>query len=146
LGFLGSGSFAQVYKAIYKNKIVAVKQYSQKNNEKPGKSDMEYFHEVDELKKTSHENIIKLLAAGEYYNSESKKWKKCIIIEYADMGSLHHLLYYKKEIDYTLGHAFSWLLQCANAIDYLHSKTKPTLHRDLKPLKYKLIDLFFDFI
>jgi serine/threonine protein kinase len=43
---------------------------------------------VNELKKVDHPNIIKLISYG--------KWRdkldvfNCIIIEYADVGSLHH--------------------------------------------------------
>ena len=91
------------------------------------------------------------------------KWQEkvdvfnCMVIELADVGSLHHGNYsfrkktyisaiiikwinntvlYETTLNYTLGHAISWLKQCADAIDYLHSRQpKPTIHRDLKPLK-----------
>lgn len=63
---------------------------------------------------------------------------KCIVIELADMGSLHHLLH-ETTLDYTLGHAVSWLLQTARAINYLHTRPpKPTIHR-LVSLEYKSI-------
>ena len=111
------------------------------------------------LKKVNHDNIIKLIKAGKW--SEKNDLINCMIIEFADAGSLYHgkrallrefrflkfhsfdldleVLYERRDIqrvEYTLGHGISWLKQCADAINYLHSfKPKPILHRDLKPLK-----------
>lgn len=46
------------------------------------------------------------------------------------------VLHTRKHLNYTLGHAISWLHQTACAVNYLHtSNAKPILHRDLKPLK-----------
>ena len=55
----------------------------------------------------------------------------------------------KKHINYSLGHAVSWLYQIANAVNYLHSyNPRPIIHRDLKPLKcvFDSIYLFYIFI
>jgi mitogen-activated protein kinase kinase kinase 7 len=63
----------------------------------------------------------------------------CLVIELADVGSLHHVLY-ETDLEYTLGHGISWLKQCASAINYLHLRQpKPTIHRDLKPLNLLLM-------
>ena len=36
-------------------------------------------------------------------------------------------------VPYHSGHAISWVLQCAQGVDYLHHmKPKPVIHRDLK--------------
>ena len=43
-----------------------------------------------------------------------------------------------RKYDYTFGHAVSWLYQCSDAINYLHSRSPPTIHRDLKPLNLLL--------
>lgn len=102
ISYLGAGSYAQVRKIKYKDIIAAVKIF------KPGAKDFmkevthiyfgklycsnlkkkRKFKKIMELRKVDHPNIIKLIASG--------KWKdkydtfNCMIIEYAEMGSLHH--------------------------------------------------------
>ncbi|XP_068203163.1 mitogen-activated protein kinase kinase kinase 7-like isoform X2 [Palaemon carinicauda] len=59
---------------------------------------------------------------------------KCLVIEFADGGSLYHLLHSSHKTEYNLAHGISWLLQCAKAVSYLHAiHPRPLLHRDLKP-------------
>ena len=65
-------------------------------------------------------------------------------MEYADCGSLYNLLHPSEDnvelIPYNLGHVFSWSLQCAEAVEYLHSLTPKVIHRDLKPPNMLLLD------
>lgn len=135
LGYLGSGSNARVQKALFNNQEVAVKIFNKTND---AKSEAEYLKEVNELKKLSHPHIVKLYAFGKW--QEKVDVFNCMVIELADVGSLHHVLY-ETDLSYTLGHAISWLKQCGDAIDYLHSRQpKPTIHRDLKPLNLLLLN------
>jgi len=40
-------------------------------------------------------------------------------------------------VEYTPAHVLNWGLQCAEAMDYLHTrKPKAIIHRDLKPSKW----------
>ena len=54
-------------------------------------------------------------------------------------------------LTYSTGHALSWCLQCARAVDYMHRiKPKPMIHRDLKPPKllsslFSLLSSLFSF-
>ena len=131
---LGRGISGEVKSAYYKNQLVAVKLF--KND---SKSEKDFLQEVKELKSVSHENIIKIIAYGKWKQNSAES--NCIVIELADVGSLHHVLY-ETHYEYTLGHAIRWLKQCASAIEYLHArKPKPLLHRDLKPLKCVILIL-----
>lgn len=137
-GFIGDGKFASVRKAKYiKDNIsqdVALKIFKKYNRTDSSKI---FSKEVHELRKTSHENIIKLIDTCKW--SDKNEVFDCMIIELADMGSLHTVLY-DSIYEYTFCHAVSWLYQIANAVNYLHSrKPKPTIHRDLKPLNLLLM-------
>lgn len=85
------------------------------------------------MRKTNHPNIIKLIDCCQW-KDKFNKYDNCMILELADVGSLATVLN-DTRYDYTFGHATSWLYQCSDAINYLHSRKPPTIHRDLKPLK-----------
>jgi len=128
---LGSGSFARVKKAKYNNQLVAIKILHCYNSSKS-----DFQKEVDELSRSNHENIIKFITSGQW--KERNDLFYCLVVEFADTGSLHHVLH-ETCLEYTLGHAISWLLQTARAVNYLHTRDlKPTIHRDLKPLNLLL--------
>ena len=129
---MGRGSFARVIKAKYNNQLVAIKILYGNNSSKS------FQKEVDELSRSNHENIIKFITSGQW--KEGNNLSYCLVVEFADTGSLHHVLH-ETSLEYTLGHAISWLLQTARAVNYLHTRDlKPTIHRDLKPLNLLLME------
>jgi mitogen-activated protein kinase kinase kinase 7 len=104
--------------------------------------------EVRQLAVLNHESIVKLFGVAEHGDGTL-----CMLIEYAENGSLYDLLHRTfarvrtcartntllttepgdRRINYTAGHAISWIRQIASAIVYLHSfKPKAIIHRDLK--------------
>ncbi|CAF0716795.1 unnamed protein product, partial [Brachionus calyciflorus] len=120
LSYLGSGTYAQVKKVEYNNQIVAAKIYETKDEMKT----KEFKAELKSLKSLSHPNIIKVFASGTYNDSQASF--NCLLIEFADMGSLYNVLHEYK-YDYTINHAISWLTQISDAVNYLHTLTpKPT--------------------
>ncbi|KAF2349649.1 Serine-threonine/tyrosine-protein kinase catalytic domain [Trinorchestia longiramus] len=129
LANIGKGSFGVVYKAIWKNQEVAVKSVE-------SESEVAALHnEIQQLSRTCHENIIKVL--GAYLEGPSH----LLVMEFADGGSLYQLLHNPPYPPYTLAHALSWLLQCAKAVAYLHAiEPGPIIHRDLKPPNLLLSD------
>ncbi|XP_022916776.2 mitogen-activated protein kinase kinase kinase 7-like isoform X1 [Onthophagus taurus] len=121
ISIIGEGSFGQVFKGKWRGIYVAMKRVSQ------GLDDKEdgFSIEIRQLSRTSHENIVKLYGACID--------KKILVLEYADGGSLYKLLHGSK-CHYNLGHAMSWVYQCAKGVEYLHlMKPTPLIHRDLKP-------------
>ncbi len=127
LAFLGAGSFAQVRKARYNNQIVAVKILMPTHD---SNVHTEFMKEVNELSRSNHENIIKILDYGLTRGHINKEPSRCMIIEFADMGSLHHVLHDEPKHPYDHHHAISWLTQTARAVNYLHTRgPKPTIHR-----------------
>ncbi|RWS12919.1 mitogen-activated protein kinase kinase kinase 7-like protein [Dinothrombium tinctorium] len=120
LEVVGRGSFGVVKKALWKGTVVAVKQIITEQEI------ASFLTEVKQLSRLNHPNIVKLHCA-------STKKPVCLVMEFADGGSLHEALHMSPEFEYSLIHAINWCLQCASGVAYLHSlKPKPIVHRDLK--------------
>ncbi|RWS26289.1 mitogen-activated protein kinase kinase kinase 7-like isoform X1 [Leptotrombidium deliense] len=117
---VGRGSFGIVRKAIWKGLEVAVKLIITEQEKQS------FLTEVKQLSRLNHEHIVKLHGA-------STKHPVCLVMEFAEGGSLHDALHMSPEFEYSLIHAINWCLQCASGVAYLHSiKPKPIVHRDLK--------------
>ncbi|XP_046803485.1 mitogen-activated protein kinase kinase kinase 7-like isoform X2 [Lucilia cuprina] len=126
---VGRGTFGVVYKAVWRNFYVAVKEFDHKSEEKP------IVREIKQLSRVKHPNIIALFGISANQNSNY------IIMEYAEGGSLHQFLHGNVKPYYSMAHAMSWARQCAEAVAYMHAmKPKPLVHRDLKPLNLLLAD------
>ncbi|XP_053671359.1 mitogen-activated protein kinase kinase kinase 7 [Anopheles nili] len=126
---VGKGSFGTVIKAKWRNKYVAVK-YIEDISEQQA-----FITEVSHLSRVAHPNIIEL------YGACTEKPHVCLVMEYADGGSLHKVLHCRPRPVYTAAHAMSWVRQCAEGVAYLHDMTpRPMIHRDLKPPNLLLVN------
>lgn len=127
LGVLGKGSFGTVRKGKWRDLDVAVKLIETDQEKKA------FLVEVQQLSRVNHANIVKLYGA-------CTKTRVCLVMEYAEGGSLYNVLHCMKEVEYTAAHAISWLLQCAKGVAYLHNmKPQALIHRDLKPPNLLLV-------
>uniref|UniRef100_A0A182Q684 Mitogen-activated protein kinase kinase kinase 7 n=1 Tax=Anopheles farauti TaxID=69004 RepID=A0A182Q684_9DIPT len=125
---VGKGSYGTVIKAKWRNKYVAVK-YMEVISEHA------FTAEVSHLSRVAHPNIIEL------YGACTEKPHVCLVMEYADGGSLHKVLHCSPRPVYTAAHAMSWARQCAEGVAYLHDMTpRPMIHRDLKPPNLLLVN------
>ncbi|XP_030760595.1 mitogen-activated protein kinase kinase kinase 7-like [Sitophilus oryzae] len=128
LEVVGEGSFGVVYKGLWQNKLVAVKNITRDAEKKA------FLVEVRQLSRVDHKNIVKLHGAC------TKGLNFFLVMEYAEGGSLFNVLH-KSTLGYSLAHAMSWICQCAKGVEYLHDmKPKPLIHRDLKPPNLLLIN------
>ncbi|XP_078038049.1 mitogen-activated protein kinase kinase kinase 7 [Augochlora pura] len=124
---VGKGSFGVVWKGKWKGQYVAVKYINSEGERKA------FTVEVRQLSRVVHPNIVKLYGA-------CTKNPVCLVMEYAEGGSLYNVLHCNPQPQYTAGHAMSWALQCARGVAYLHNmKPKPLIHRDLKPPNLLLV-------
>jgi serine/threonine protein kinase len=97
--------------------------------------------EINIIKNLNHENIIKyfgilMLNNNEYQNDDTSFY---IVTEYAKFGTLFDILHQKSSKlkkkfskKLTLYEKFYILLKIANGMVYLHSRSPPVIHRDLK--------------
>ncbi|XP_072314509.1 mitogen-activated protein kinase kinase kinase 7-like isoform X1 [Eucyclogobius newberryi] len=124
---VGRGTFGVVFKAVWKGQDVAIKTIESENEKNA------FLVELRQLSRVNHPNIVKL------YGSCNNP--VCLVMEYAECGSLHNLLHSADhQPHYTAAHAMSWCLQCALGVAYLHAmKPKALIHRDLKPLNLLLV-------
>uniref|UniRef100_A0A182LTQ6 Mitogen-activated protein kinase kinase kinase 7 n=1 Tax=Anopheles culicifacies TaxID=139723 RepID=A0A182LTQ6_9DIPT len=125
---VGKGSYGTVIKAKWRNKYVAVK-YMEYITEQA------FTAEVSHLSRVAHPNIIEL------YGACTESPHVCLVMEYADGGSLHKVLHCRPRPVYTAAHAMSWARQCAEGVAYLHDMTpRAMIHRDLKPPNLLLVN------
>lgn len=124
---VGKGSFGVVWKGMWRETYVAVKHIDSEAEKKA------FAVEVRQLSRVSHPNIVKLYGA-------CTQNPVCLVMEYAEGGSLYNVLHNAPLPIYSAGHAMSWALQCAKGVAYLHNmKPKALIHRDLKPPNLLLI-------
>jgi mitogen-activated protein kinase kinase kinase 7 len=113
---VNSGTYGVVRRAKWRNIDVAVKVMESEEEKKA------FRNELKQLSKVNHENIVKLYGACVHKLT-------CLIMEYAEGGSLYDLLH-NSDVNYTTPQAMYWLYQCAKGVEYLHSLR--IVHRDLK--------------
>ncbi|XP_034483551.1 dual specificity protein kinase pyk3-like isoform X2 [Drosophila innubila] len=133
---IGFGSFADVYSAIYPTKF-GDKRIAVKKLRHSPESIKKLERELISLSRLEHPNIVTLYGISINYEN-----KYCILLEYAECGSLYHFLHSGKHEETTVSdiHKLFWMLQCAKGIAYLHEKH--IVHRDLKAANILLYNNF----
>jgi serine/threonine protein kinase len=121
---LGGGAFGIVYKAIYKDKEVAVKRVIESAQNVP--QIIEAFRrELDILVTLDHPSIVKCLGGC------SVPPNLFIVTEYCNGGSLFALLHVQR-VKLSTEQQIQFALQIAQGMEYLHTRNPMVVHRDLK--------------
>lgn len=124
---LGHGSFGEVWLCDYKGREVAVKKIRVQSE-----AHIHAFHrEVTIMAAVQHPYLVKFLGAC------ADKEHVCIIMEACPAGTLSSLLK-----DHTrairFGTTLNYMLQCAQAVEFLHSQNPMVLHKDIKASNFLL--------
>ena len=129
---IGKGGFSQVFQGItHRRKIrVAVKKLWHDKVDDV----MQINHEVDQLPRLKHPNIIDLWA----YCNESKE-RLCLVYPYMENGSLNQRLVEK---DLNFEQKRKIIVGVAKGINHMHTRQKPLVHRDIKPGNILLDECF----
>ncbi|OUC49840.1 ankyrin repeat protein [Trichinella nativa] len=112
---VGSGSFGKVYKCVLNNRTVAVKRY--RSWSVGSKSDVKMFcREVSIMSRLNHPNILQFIGA-------------CLDDPSNLLRMDRYLTPYMKKNEFK----FSICFDVASAMNYLHKRSYPIIHRDLNP-------------
>lgn len=128
---LGTGGFGAVYRGTYRGDEVAIKKlHASDGNISPLQME-EFRKEVANLQSLRHERLVSLIGACFVPPSF------CIVTEFMQNGSLYELLHHRKT-----ALVFEQRLRIATdiveGVAFLHSKSPPFVHRDLKSLNVVL--------
>ncbi|GJQ10619.1 hypothetical protein GpartN1_g2410.t1 [Galdieria partita] len=121
---IGIGAVGVVYLGLWQGTLVAVKQVLCPHLDPDSRKTLE--HEVRMNSYLRHPNIV--LFMGVIFHSDQSI---SLLSEYCEKGSLQRLIYDKQfDLRYTFIMKFS--VDAAQGLAYLHSRSPPILHRDLK--------------
>ncbi|XP_046571062.1 leucine-rich repeat serine/threonine-protein kinase 2-like [Haliotis rubra] len=116
---LGDGGFGAVFKAIYKNQVVAAKVFAAIGDVHPHKM---LRQEATILRRLNHPSVVSLISVG-------LRPSRVVLLELAALGSLGSLLKGNKPLSRSLQHRIA--VQVAEGLQYLHLLM--VVYRDLKP-------------
>ncbi|EME29177.1 serine/threonine protein kinase [Galdieria sulphuraria] len=121
---IGIGAVGVVYLGLWQGTLVAVKQVLCPHLDLDSRKTLEHEVRINSLLR--HPNIV--LFMGVIFHSDQSI---SLLSEYCEKGSLQRLIYDKQfDLNYTFIMKFS--VDAAQGLAYLHSRSPPILHRDLK--------------
>ena len=128
--FINRGQFGMVHKAKYQGKLFAIKVQSietKRDETNPKFKGYETHLRMAELK---HDNIVRVVFTTQY-KSDPTTSTESLVMEFADF-CLYDVLHKYKHLIYSPELGMFWALQIVRALDYLHAKATPIIHRDMK--------------
>ena len=123
--YINRGQFGMVHKAKYKDKFYAIKIQSMESKRDETNPKFKGYETRIRMAELDHANIVRVMFSTRTNDIE------CIVLEYADF-CLYDVLHKYKEMNYSPELGLLWILQIAKALDYLHTRPAPILHRDMK--------------
>ncbi|KAL4226451.1 negative regulation of pancreatic juice secretion [Mactra antiquata] len=126
---IGRGSFKTVYKGLDTDTGVAVA-WCELQDKKWNKSERQRFREEAEmLKELQHPNIVRFYDSFEQVNARGRK-VIILVTELMTSGTLK--TYIKRFRKINMKVLKNWCRQILKGLLYLHTRTPPVIHRDLK--------------
>ena len=124
---IGEGSYAVVYKAVWKNRQVAAKKL---HSYLLGKTDVKqkFREEWELLSGLNHPNIVKYLTA---VIPESPRESTIIVTELLDQDLRRFIMTSQTKPKVTFRDTVSIMLDVAEGLNYLHQLPTSIVHRDL---------------
>ncbi|EDV19283.1 uncharacterized protein TRIADDRAFT_4059, partial [Trichoplax adhaerens] len=132
---IGRGSFKTVYKGLDTETGVAVAWCELQDRKYTKLERTRFKEEVDILKQLQHPNIVKFHDSWEAENDlRNGKMKKTLILvtELMTSGTLKTYLKRFKGTKINLKILRGWSRQILKGLQFLHTRTPPIIHRDLK--------------
>jgi hypothetical protein len=127
------GGFGEVYKAEYREMTVAVKKLRKEHNGVRCYA-QEFDREIEVMRTLRHPNIV-LFFGGGHFDDDSP----FLVVEYMTRGSLGAMLQNTKII-LTDQQKLKFALDAAEGMAFLHSRSPPRIHRDLKSFNLLVSD------
>jgi serine/threonine protein kinase len=128
---LGSGGFGAVYKGVYRGEEVAIKKLHPMDGMITPQQMEEFKKEVANLQALRHERLVRFIGAAYV------KPSLCLVLEFMANGSLYDLLHQRKTLIHQ-SQRMHMAVQIAEGVEFLHGRTPPFVHRDLKSLNVVL--------
>ncbi|KAL8611231.1 hypothetical protein ACOMHN_013662 [Nucella lapillus] len=126
---IGQGSFKTVYKGLDTELGVAVA-WCELKDKKWNKAERQRFKEEAEmLKELQHPNIVRFFDSWEEHNHRNRK-VIILVTELMTSGTLKTYLKRFKKINLKV--LKNWCRQILKGLYFLHTRTPPVIHRDLK--------------
>ena len=132
---IGKGGFATVYKATYNDEIVALKVIDLLDPSMLEAAYSDFVKESSIMSGLQHQNIIGF--RGLCMNP------LCIVTEFANNGNLYDFLHSEntKELASSMALKLKIAYDIANGMKFLHNRTPPVIHADLKSPNILLYNL-----
>jgi serine/threonine-protein kinase len=126
---LGRGGFGAVYKAwdINLSRPCAVKE----NLDTSSEAARQFAREASVLANLSHPNLPRVT---DHFSLPGKG--QYLVMDFVDGEDLASIL--ERQTTVPVQQALEWIIQVAEALDYLHDQEPPVLHRDIKPANIRI--------
>ena len=121
---IGCGASGYVYKAVYRDIIVAVKKMVAVGLPK---SIEDFETKIMFMRTVRHKNIVLFIGAGKSQPEDVP----FLVMEYMERGSLRNVLH-DLSIDIDYDRKLSFAMDAARGMHFLHTLEPPRIHRDLK--------------
>ena len=130
--YINRGQFGMIHKGKYKETWYAIKIQSIESKRDETNPKFKGYETHFRMAELDHDSIVKVVFTTRTKTDPlSHALVDCLVLEYADY-CLYDVLHKYTQLSYSPELGMLWLLQISRALEYLHSRPNPILHRDMK--------------